>query len=147
MHTWRLLSVSRDCLHQNIDIVCLATMCPCGHSIRSKYCLFMEKQNEHQLLACWIIIPQQSLSDIVLVLFVCPSIRTSKYVFCGRCNFKYISLWRKKETSSRFFYDVGQYLLTLACTCRLLKTFTNSLDPDLARENAGPDLDPNCVTL
>ena len=26
-------------------------------------------------------------------------------------------------------------------------TFANSLDPDQARQNVGPDLDPNCLTL
>ena len=31
--------------------------------------------------------------------------------------------------------------------CRLLITFANSLDPDQARRNVGPDLDPNCLTL
>ena len=25
--------------------------------------------------------------------------------------------------------------------------FANSLDPDQARQNVGPDLDPNCLTL
>ena len=30
---------------------------------------------------------------------------------------------------------------------RLLITFTNSLDPDQAQQNVGPDLDPNCMTL
>ena len=29
----------------------------------------------------------------------------------------------------------------------LLVTFTNSLDPDKARQNVGPDLGPNCLTL
>ena len=29
----------------------------------------------------------------------------------------------------------------------LLKTFANSLDPDQAWQNVGPDLDPNCLTL
>ena len=29
----------------------------------------------------------------------------------------------------------------------LLITFANSLDPDQARQNVGPDLDPNCLTL
>ena len=29
--------------------------------------------------------------------------------------------------------------------CCLLITFTNSLDPDQARQNVGPDLDPNCL--
>ena len=27
----------------------------------------------------------------------------------------------------------------------LLITFANSLDPDKARQNVGPDLDPNCL--
>ena len=31
--------------------------------------------------------------------------------------------------------------------CRLLITFANSLDPGQARQNVGPDLDPNCLTL
>ena len=29
----------------------------------------------------------------------------------------------------------------------LLIIFANSLDPDQARQNVGPDLDPNCLTL
>ena len=31
--------------------------------------------------------------------------------------------------------------------CRLLITFANSLDPDQARQNVGPDLDPYCLTF
>ena len=31
--------------------------------------------------------------------------------------------------------------------CRLKITFANSLDPDQARLNVGPDGDPNCLTL
>ena len=31
--------------------------------------------------------------------------------------------------------------------CRLLIAFANSLDPDQARLNVGPDLGPNCSTL
>ena len=30
--------------------------------------------------------------------------------------------------------------------CCLLIIFANSLDPDQARQNVGPDLDPNCLT-
>ena len=30
--------------------------------------------------------------------------------------------------------------------CHLLITFANSLDPDQARQNVGPDLDSNCLT-
>ena len=35
--------------------------------------------------------------------------------------------------------------LTLCPLC-LLITFANSLDPDQARQNVGPNLDPNCLT-
>ena len=31
--------------------------------------------------------------------------------------------------------------------CRLLITFANGLDPDQDRQNVGPDLDPNHLTL
>ena len=31
--------------------------------------------------------------------------------------------------------------------CCLLVTFANSLNPDQAGKNVGPDLDPNCLTL
>ena len=31
--------------------------------------------------------------------------------------------------------------------CHLLMTFANSLYQDQARQNVGPDLDPNCFTL
>ena len=31
--------------------------------------------------------------------------------------------------------------------CHLLITFANSLDPDQARQNVGPDLVPKCLTL
>ena len=34
-----------------------------------------------------------------------------------------------------------------AATYRLLITFANNLDPDKDRQNVGPDLDPNCLTL
>ena len=30
--------------------------------------------------------------------------------------------------------------------CNLLITFADSLDPDQAQQNVGPDLDPNCLT-
>ena len=37
------------------------------------------------------------------------------------------------------FLASGNYLLLI--------TLANSLDPDQDRQNAGPDLDPNCLTL
>ena len=36
---------------------------------------------------------------------------------------------------------------SLPSSVRLLITYANSLDPDQARQNVGPDLDPNCLTL
>ena len=35
----------------------------------------------------------------------------------------------------------------LSTECRLLITSANSLDPDQARQNVGPDLDPICLTF
>ena len=31
--------------------------------------------------------------------------------------------------------------------CHLVVTFAKSLDPDKDRQNVGPDLDPNCLTV
>ena len=42
-------------------------------------------------------------------------------------------------------YQQVVLFLTLCPPC-LLITFANSLDPDQARHNVGPDLDPNCLT-
>ena len=39
------------------------------------------------------------------------------------------------------------YINSFLIMCRLLITFANSLYPDQARQNAGPDLDPNHNTL
>ena len=44
-----------------------------------------------------------------------------------------------------FFYRRGG--LTLFPIFILLITFANRLDPDQARQNVGPDLDPNCLIL
>ena len=38
-------------------------------------------------------------------------------------------------------------LLLFVFLCRLLISFANSLDPDQARQNDGPGLDPNCLTI
>ena len=45
---------------------------------------------------------------------------------------------------ARKYQEVVLYL-TLCQLC-LLITFANSLDPDQARQNVRPDLDPNCLT-
>ena len=53
--------------------------------------------------------------------------------------------------------DFSQKVLSTKCSvfnslpansdfCHLLITFANSLEPDQAQHNVGPDLDPNCLT-
>ena len=42
--------------------------------------------------------------------------------------------------------DVNSFLAS-GSFCHLLIAFANSLDPDQARQNGEPDLDPNCLTL
>ena len=44
-------------------------------------------------------------------------------------------------STSCFVFDS---LATRGDFCCLLILFANSLDPDQARQNVGPDLDPNC---
>ena len=46
-----------------------------------------------------------------------------------------------------FAKNVFNSLPTSGNFCCLLITFANSLNPDQARQNVGPDLDPNCLTL
>ena len=43
-------------------------------------------------------------------------------------------------------FSVFNYLPTSGDFCYLLIALANSLDPDQARQNVGPDLDPNCLT-
>ena len=47
---------------------------------------------------------------------------------------------------SALFVKIIVYII-IVVTCCLLITFANSSDPDQARQNVGPDLDPNCLTL
>ena len=62
--------------------------------------------------------------------------------------------WKKLETNE---IDFSQEVVSRNCSvfnsmpasgdfCHLLITFANSLDPDQARQNVWPDLDPNCLT-
>ena len=44
-------------------------------------------------------------------------------------------------------YFAFNYFLASGYFCHLLITYANSLEPDQARQNVGPDLDPNCLTL
>ena len=44
-----------------------------------------------------------------------------------------------------FTYTVIYTDLPFTCWCRPLITFENTFDPDQARRNVGPDLDPKCL--
>ena len=46
----------------------------------------------------------------------------------------------------RLFHFVVRHF-TLYLPVMTVDDFANSLDPDQARQNVGPDLDPNCLTL
>ena len=50
----------------------------------------------------------------------------------------------QKEVSRRCFVFIC--LSASHDFCHLLITFANSLGPDQARQNVGPDRDPNCLT-
>ena len=49
-------------------------------------------------------------------------------------------------TQSAKRLNVNSFSASGDCS-RLLITFANSLDSDQVRQNVGPDLDPNCLTL
>ena len=50
---------------------------------------------------------------------------------------------QKVVSTSCFIFNSLLAWGTFGC---LLITFANSLDPDQARQNVGPDLDPSCLT-
>ena len=66
--------------------------------------------------------------------------------------------WEKLEQNEKIFsQDFSQKVVSTSCFvlnslpargnfCWLLITFASSLDPDQPRQNAGPNLDPNCLT-
>ena len=59
-----------------------------------------------------------------------------------------LAKWKKLEPNATNFKKYQQVVLYLIlCPLSLLITFANSLDPDQARQNVGPDLDPNFLTL
>ena len=56
----------------------------------------------------------------------------------------------REEKRNYFNFELLTILNSLPASgkfCRLLIIFANSLDPDQARQNVGPDLDPYCLTL
>ena len=69
-----------------------------------------------------------------------------------------LAKWKKLEPNEiNFSQDFSQKVVSTSCFvfnslltrgdfCWLMIKFANSLDPDQARQNVEPDLDPNCLT-
>ena len=69
-----------------------------------------------------------------------------------------LAKWKKMEPYEiDFSQGFSQKVVSRSCSvfsslpasgnfCHLLITFANNLDPDQARQNVWPDLDPNCLT-
>ena len=51
------------------------------------------------------------------------------------------------KSSARNLVRVKFFTRYIVNVCLLLITFVNSLEPDQARQNVWPDLDPNCLIL
>ena len=75
--------------------------------------------------------------------------------FCIGGKYEWCHFWHFFFTSNKCFVfylpsEKGSTLNSFPASgdlCCLLITFANSLDPDQARQNVGPDLDPNFLTL
>ena len=65
-----------------------------------------------------------------------------------------LAKWKKLEPNEIHFSQGFSQKLSASCFVLIslpamsvaLITFANSLDPDQAQQNVGPDLDPNCLT-
>ena len=60
----------------------------------------------------------------------------------------YIKAEEKREEKRRKkMNQLNHFFLASRKFCRLIITFSNSLDPDQDWQNVSPDLEPNCLTL
>ena len=68
-----------------------------------------------------------------------------------RCKFKVITCQNFGNQNTFAMAIINEILFNIFLASgnffRLLITFANSLDPDQDRQNVGPDLDPNHMTL
>ena len=58
--------------------------------------------------------------------------------------------WANTQMENVYCLPVSQHFNSFPTSgdfSRLMITFANSLDPDQVRQNVGPDLDPNCLTV
>ena len=63
---------------------------------------------------------------------------------CTKQNIYILKTYDKKICASE---NTKRNMEIMSYLCRLLITFVNSLDPDQARQNAEPDLDPKYLRL
>ena len=83
----------------------------------------------------------------MLIPYVCPFLESSIH-HLG----KLYPIGKQCHSSGRgapelFLMAHFNYLPARHHFCRLLLIFATSIDPDQARRNIRPDLDPNCLTL
>ena len=81
-------------------------------------------------------------ADIRLTIIHSTTLRVDQSILTGKWTFASYSAfsWFQIIKPVNSFPASGDF-------CYLLITFANGLDPDQARQNVGPDLDPNCLTL
>ena len=102
--------------------------------------------------------------SVYLTIYMC----VIKLILCFKSNFNILGKFNRRQTEGIFLYFFLQkiikffkiisiyifprmlhvhYFPTSGDFCCLLIIFANSLDPDQARQNVGPDLDANCLSL
>ena len=76
--------------------------------------------------------------------------KTVQLIYREKQNLHQNACFSKSFISSTFFANAAFPFNSFPTSGKLLLSvdnFANSLDPDQARQNMGPDLDPNCLTL
>ena len=86
--------------------------------------------------------PHLPKQQILVYAFIIQEV-TVETVLCG----KSIHILIRKSTACNSLKMSLNSFPASGNFCRLLITFANSLNPDQAQQNIGPDLDPNCLTL
>ena len=69
-----------------------------------------------------------------------------EHIFCVDLILVY-TFFHHPFLKGKLSINVFHSTVNSACFCHLLITFANSLEPDQARQNVWPDLDPNFLTL
>ena len=109
----------------------------------------------HAKTCFWVHVDNEGLGHICTV-WSGPSLSTNRIIGTESINGEQRPGWYFAHGQDDLNLDIlhmfeGTFslnsLLASGDFCRLLIIFANSLDPDQARQNVGPDLDPDCLTL